>query len=181
VKGTLQNLRMRASKCRWGILSAASIARKNYQAIYHSNNGCVAAVASRDLQKAQAFIDECQLQSPFDPQPVAVEGYEALIENPDIDAVYIPLPTGLRKEWVIRAARAGKHVMCEKPCGINASELEEMITVCRENNVQFMDGVMFMHSQRLDAIRSVLEDQGECWRYQTNHIHVQLLRTRRFS
>ena len=150
---------MKASKCRWGILSSAHIARKNYQAIYHSNNGCIAAVASRDIQKAQAFIDECQLQSPFSPAPVAVEGYESLIENPTIDAVYIPLPTGLRKEWVIRAARAGKHVMCEKPCGINASELEEMISVCRENNVQFMDGVMFMHSQRLDAIRSVLEDQ----------------------
>lgn len=150
---------MRASKCRWGILSAASIARKNYQAIYYSQNGCVSAVASRDLQKAQAFIDDCQLQSPFNPQPKAVEGYEALIEDPNIDAVYIPLPTGLRKEWVIRAATAGKHVMCEKPCGINASELEEMISVCRENNVQFMDGVMFMHSQRLNAIRSVLEDK----------------------
>lgn len=147
------------STCRWGILSAAAIARKNYQAIFHSGNGHVAAVASRDLQKARSFIDECQLQSPFNPQPIAIEGYEALIGNPNIDAVYIPLPTGLRKEWVIRAAQAGKHVMCEKPCGINASELEEMINVCHENNVQFMDGVMFMHSQRLDAIRSVLTDK----------------------
>jgi predicted dehydrogenase len=150
---------MTASKCRWGILSTANIARKNYQAIYHSDNGVVSAVASRNAQKARTFIDECQVQSPFHPQPAAVEGYEALINDPDIDAVYIPLPTGLRKEWVIRAARAGKHVMCEKPCGINASDLKEMISVCQENNVQFMDGVMFMHSQRLDAIRSVLEDK----------------------
>ena len=149
---------MKASTCRWGILSTATIARKNYQAIYHSGNGCVAAVASRDRQTAQSFIDDCQLQSPFNPQPMAVEGYEALIENSDIDAVYIPLPTGLRKEWVIRGARAGKHVMCEKPCGITASDLKEMIDVCHENNVQFMDGVMFMHSQRLAAVQSVLND-----------------------
>ncbi len=150
---------MSSSKCRWGILSTANIARKNYQAIYHSGNANVVAVASRDLLKAQSFIDECQQQSPFNPAPVALSSYEALIENSEIDAVYIPLPTGLRKEWVIKAARAGKHVMCEKPCGISATDLEEMIGVCKENNVQFMDGVMFMHSQRLEAIRSVLEDQ----------------------
>ncbi|MDC0325548.1 Gfo/Idh/MocA family oxidoreductase [bacterium] len=150
---------MRTSTCRWGILSTATIARKNYQAIYHSGNGHVTAVASRDLQKAQSFIDECQQQSPLNPQPIAIEGYETLIKNPDIDAVYIPLPTGLRKDWVIRAAQAGKHVLCEKPCGINALELEEMIEICRKNNVQFMDGVMFMHSQRLDAIRAVLTDK----------------------
>ena len=80
---------MSTSVCRWGFLSAASIARKNYQAIFHSGNGRVAAVASRDQAKAQHFIDECQLESPFDLVPVAVEGYEALLADPDIDAVYV--------------------------------------------------------------------------------------------
>lgn len=152
------SLGMSKSVCRWGVLSAASIARKNYQAIFHSGNGRIAAVASRDKAKAQQFIDACQLESPFDPAPAAVEGYEALLADPDIDAVYVPLPTGLRKEWVIRAAQAGKHVMCEKPCGIHASDVEEMIQACHDNNVQFMDGVMFMHSKRLPAIREVLND-----------------------
>ncbi|MDG1889774.1 MAG: Gfo/Idh/MocA family oxidoreductase [Verrucomicrobiota bacterium] len=149
---------MNTSTCRWGILSSASIAHKNYQAIFHSGNGRVVAVASRDQKKAQHFIDACQLQSPFAPKPRALEGYEALIADPEVDALYIPLPTGLRKEWVLKAARAGKHVMCEKPCGISTADLEEMIRVCEENQVQFMDGVMFMHSQRLAAIRSVLDD-----------------------
>ncbi len=77
----------------------------------------------------------------------------------DVDAVYIPLPTGLRKEWVLRAAAAGKHIICEKPCAPNAAELDEMLTACKKNDVQFMDGVMFMHSPRLAKIRESLLDE----------------------
>lgn len=144
--------------CRWGILGAATIARKNWQAIRRSGNGIVRAVASRDSARAGQWISECQTDHPFDPRPDAVAGYEALLARDDIDAVYIPLPTGVRKEWVIRAARAGKHVLCEKPCGSRASDVAEMIAACREAGVQFMDGVMFMHSARLPALRAVLDD-----------------------
>jgi predicted dehydrogenase len=144
--------------CRWGILSTAGIARKNWQAIHNSGNGRIVAVASREEAKAQAFIDECQAEVAFAEAPEAVEGYEELLSRSDIDAVYIPLPTGLRKEWVIKAAQAGKHVMCEKPCGITAVDLEEMIAACEAAKVQFMDGLMFNHSARLDAIREVLDD-----------------------
>jgi len=144
--------------CRWGILSTAGIARKNWQAIHNSGNGRVVAVASRDEAKARAFIEECQREVPFAEPPRAIGGYDTLLAADDIDAVYIPLPTGLRKEWVIKAARTGKHVMCEKPCAINAADLEEMIAACREAGVQFMDGLMFNHSARMDAIRAVLDD-----------------------
>ncbi|NNM29547.1 MAG: Gfo/Idh/MocA family oxidoreductase [Akkermansiaceae bacterium] len=143
---------------RWGILSAAGIARKNWEAIRNSGNGVLTAVASRDGAKARAFIDECQGQVPFEEKPRAVEGYEDLVAADDVDAVYVPLPTGLRKEWVIRAAGAGKHVMCEKPCAVDADGLREMIEACAANNVQFMDGVMFMHSDRLGRLREVLDD-----------------------
>ena len=84
--------------------------------------------------------------------------YEELISSDLVDAVYIPLPTGLRKEWVIKAANAGKHVLCEKPCAINASELKEMIEACSKNNVQFMDGVMFMHTQRMEQLDKTIDD-----------------------
>lgn len=144
--------------CRWGILSTAGIARKNWQAIHNSGNGTIVAVASRKASKAQVFIDECQSEVAFATAPEAVEGYEALLARKDIDAVYIPLPTGLRKEWVLKAAAAGKHVMCEKPCGIAASDLEEMIAACEASNVQFMDGVMFMHSARMNALRETIDD-----------------------
>jgi predicted dehydrogenase len=75
-----------------------------------------------------------------------------------VDAVYIPLPTGVRKPWAVRAAEAGKHVLVEKPVGTNADDVREILAACRRANVQLMDGVMFVHSRRLDSLRAVLND-----------------------
>jgi predicted dehydrogenase len=147
---------MSEKNCRWGILSTATIARKNWQSIFRSGNAVVTAVASRDQQKAARFIRECQHEYPFAQPPTALGSYEALLDNDQVDAVYIPLPTGLRKEWVIKAAEAGKHVLCEKPCAISAADLSEMIEACQSRNLQFMDGVMYMHSQRLQEIHREL-------------------------
>jgi predicted dehydrogenase len=144
--------------CRWGILGTATIARKNWKSIWNSGNGRLVAVASRDATRSAQYIAECQAQVPFDPAPRAMGSYEEMLASDDIDAVYIPLPTGVRKPWVIRAAEAGKHITCEKPCGNDAGEVAEMLGACEANNVQFMDGVMFMHSQRLAAIREALDD-----------------------
>ncbi len=149
---------MSSNSIRWGILGTAQIARKNWQAIWHSGNGVVAAVASRDGERSRQFIAECQATVPFATAPRVVEGYAALVADPEIDALYIPLPTGLRKEWVLQAAAAGKHVVCEKPCAVSAADLREMITACRRHGVQFMDGVMFMHSRRLPLARGLLDD-----------------------
>lgn len=143
--------------CRWGILGTAGIARKNWESIRNSSNATLVAVASRSVDRAEQFIRECQSCVSF---PSAPRGctYEDLLASSDVDAVYIPLPTGLRKGWVIKAANAGKHVMCEKPCAISAEDLAEMIAACEKNNVQFMDGVMFMHSQRMNRVRETLDD-----------------------
>lgn len=143
--------------CRWGLLSTADIAKKNWKAITLSGNGRVAAVASRSVEKAQQFITECSQSCYVEEAPVALGSYDELLASGDIDAVYVPLPTGLRKEWVIKAAQAGKHVMCEKPCAIDAGDLQEMIDACSENNVQFMDGVMFMHNKRMEKMRDCIE------------------------
>jgi predicted dehydrogenase len=145
-------------KLRIGILSTAGIGKKNWKAIHHSGNCAITAVASRDLLKSRAFIDECQGAFGFSETPLAFGSYEELVASPIVDAVYIPLPTGLRHEWVLRAAAAGKHIICEKPCAKSAAELGEMLAACAKNSVQFMDGVMFMHSSRLDSIREVLTD-----------------------
>jgi predicted dehydrogenase len=144
-------------KVRWGILGAANIARKNWQGIRNAGNSTVVAVASRNADRACQFIAECQLEAPMDTPPVAFGNYEAVLRDPNVDAVYIPLPTGVRKEWVIRAAEAGKHVLCEKPCGTNLADLQEMIEACARHQVQFMDGVMFMHSARLPKLRQTLD------------------------
>ncbi len=145
---------------RWGILSTARIGRTNWRAMRASGAATLVAVASRDVAKAQQFIAEMQTESPWPQPPAAVGSYEALLADPEIDAVYIPLPTGVRKEWVIRAAAAGKHVLCEKPCAINADDLREMLTACRDHGVRFMDGVMFMHDPRYLQLRKLIHDEA---------------------
>jgi predicted dehydrogenase len=149
---------MNENGIRWGFLSTAQIGRKNWKAIRNSGNGRIVAVASRNTERSRQFIAECQRDASFDAAPRALGSYEELLAAKDIDAVYIPLPTGLRKEWVIRAAAAGKHVVCEKPCAVNAADLRQMIEACARHGVQFLDGVMFMHSGRLDCMRTALED-----------------------
>jgi predicted dehydrogenase len=149
---------MTETKLRWGILGSAQIARKNWKAIRNTGNATVVAVASRDLEKSRRFIAACQHEAPMDALPKALGSYEELLASNEVDAVYIPLPTGLRKEWVLRAAEAGKHIVCEKPCATSVAELQEMLAACRRHGVQFMDGVMFMHSQRLPQMRAVFDD-----------------------
>jgi predicted dehydrogenase len=144
--------------CRWAILGTARIARKNWKAIRNAGNSMLVAVASRDLQRARQFIEECQADVPLSPKPAACGCYQELLDRDDIDAVYLPLPTGIRQPWVLQAARSGKHVLCEKPCALSSADLRAMLDACRENRVQFMDGVMFMHSQRLPLLRQTLDD-----------------------
>lgn len=144
--------------CRWGILGTATIARKNWKSIFLSGNGRLVAVASRSVERSRQYIADYQKTVPFDPAPIPCGSYEELLARTDIDAVYIPLPTGVRKEWVLRAAAAGKHVLVEKPVGVTSADVEEMIAACRKQNVQLMDGVMFMHSQRLNKLRATLDD-----------------------
>lgn len=142
------------SICRWGILGTAGIAPKYVQAMKLASNAEPCAIGSRTLAKAEAFASEHGLER-------AHGSYEEVLADPDLGAIYIPLPTTLHKEWTIRSAEAGKHVLCEKPVGRNSGEVEEMIAACADNRVQFMDGVMFMHHARLEAIRKHLPEIGE--------------------
>ena len=150
---------MNPNPLRIGVLGAAGILRKkNWQAIQCSGNAIIAAVATRDVTRTREFIAERQAAAPFPVTPHAHASYEALIADKNIEAVYLPLPTVLRKAWVIRAAEAGKHVIGEKPCAVSAADLREMLDACRRNHVQFMDGVMFMHNPRLEKLRAALDD-----------------------
>src|SRR5271154_3608018 len=99
-------------KLRIGFLSTAGIGRKNWKAIFNSGNCVVSAVASRDVAKSRQFIDECQREFAFESPPLAFGSYEEMLTSEMVDAVYIPLPTALRKSFVLRAAENGKHVVC---------------------------------------------------------------------
>ncbi|MCC9641179.1 Gfo/Idh/MocA family oxidoreductase [Rhodopirellula sp. JC740] len=172
---------MTKSICRWGFLGAANIARKNWKAVRMSGNGVVAAVASRDVERAEAFIHDCSLECPpviTDEdgnaeltRPEAVGDYEALLQRDDIDAVYIAVPTSHRKKWVLAAAAAGKHVLAEKPFAVHADDAKEMVDACRDAGVNLMDGVMFDHSARLPELKHTLTDPnvfGDLKRIQTH-------------
>ena len=146
------------AQLRWGILGAARIARQNWKAIRNSADNILIGVAARERSRAEQFIRDCQALQPVATAPRAFDSYEQLLASPEIDAVYVPIPTGIRTEWVVKAARAGKHILCEKPCAPDAAHVRQMIDACRQNNVQLMDGVMFMHSPRLPALRAVIDD-----------------------
>lgn len=122
----------------WAILGSANIAHKYWKAIHMSGNSRVVCVASRKLSRAQEFINECQAQLPFPEAPEAVEGYDAALARDDVHVVYIPLPTALRKEWVLKAAALGKHVLVEKPVGVTTEDVQEMIQACIK--VMMMEG-----------------------------------------
>lgn len=133
---------MENRKVRWGIIGTAEIATKVVAGMHDAENADVVAVASRSLDRAQTWADEHDV-------PQAFGSYDELLADESIDAVYIPVPTALRNEWIKKAARAGKHVYAEKPL---ADGIEEAIDVCKENGVQFMDGTMWLHSNRTQDI-----------------------------
>ena len=161
---------MAGAKCRWGILSSANIARKNWKAIHLSGNGTVRGVSSRNKDRAQEFIDSCQAEVPLETAPESFAGHESLLACEEIDAVYVPMPTGTRKEWVIKAAEAGKHVLIEKPVAVNAADAKQMRDACQANQVAMMDGVMFDHSQRIEQVCQQIRSGalGEVHRIQTH-------------
>ncbi len=141
--------------CRWGILGAATIARKNWQAIHDAGNATITAVASRSPGSATEFIAQCQAAVPLPTAPRATT-YEELLQADDVDAIYLPIPTGVRIPWGLKAARNGKHILCEKPCAKSADELQELTDLCRSQSLQFMDGVMFMHTDRLQRVQEIV-------------------------
>ena len=86
--------------------------------------------------------------------PVSYGTYDELLDDKDIDAIYLPVPTAMRTEWAIKAMDKGKHVLIEKPAASNAGEVESLIEAARRNNVVFMDGTMFMHNPRTHELVS---------------------------
>jgi predicted dehydrogenase len=131
---------------RWGILGAAAIARnKVIPAMQRCAASEVLGLASRDPERARATATELGI-------PRAYGSYEALLEDPDIEAVYIPLPNDLHVPWSIRAAERGKHVLCEKPIALSAAEARQLIPVRDRTGVVIAEAFMVrMHPQWLAA------------------------------
>ena len=148
------------SPVKWGILSTANIGKKVGNAINHSHNAELVAIASRTEERATSWAKDHNI-------PVAYGNYDALISDPTLDVIYIPLPPSMHAEWTIKAAEQGKHVLCEKPLSANATEAAEMAKVCKQNGVQLMDGVMWVHHDRTVEMRKHIENLGKLRRVTT--------------
>src|ERR1044072_1409575 len=130
---------------RWGLMGTARINRSLIPAIRAGERSTLVAVASRDQARADAYAREWEI-------PRAFGSYEALVVDPDIDAVYIPLPNHLHVEWTIRAAEAGKHVLCEKPIGLVAADAERLVAIRDRTGVLIQEAFMVRtHPQWLGA------------------------------
>ena len=139
-----------ADVLRWGIVSTADIGmRKVIPGIRTAARCEVVAIASRDRARAEAAASELAIGR-------AHGSYEDLLADPDVDAVYIPLPNHLHAEWTIAAARAGKHVLCEKPLAMTAADAERMIEACQAEGVHLMEAFMYRLHPTWEAVRELV-------------------------
>jgi predicted dehydrogenase len=136
---------------RWGVLSTANIARAAViPAIHASEITEAAAVGSRSASRAKSFAEETGIGRWYG-------SYEELLADREVDAVYIALPNSLHREWSIRAAEAGKHVLCEKPLALNAAECAEMERAARANGVKLMEAFMYRFHPRTELVKRMID------------------------
>lgn len=141
------------NKLRWGILGVARINRRLIPAFAQSSNAELRAIASRLLDRAKIAALAAQI-------PIAYGSYDELLADPDIDAIYIPLPNTLHAEWTKKAADRGKHILCEKPLAPTAVEAQAVVDYCRDKNVKVMEGFMWPHHPRTAKLRQFLDRGG---------------------
>ncbi len=136
---------------RWGVLGCAAIAtRKVIPAMQRSARGEVVAIASRDRSRAERAAAELGIGR-------AHGSYEALLADPDVEAVYIPLPNHLHAEWTQRAAAAGKHVLCEKPLAMSAAEARTVVAACERAGVLLMEAFMYRLHPLWRQVRALVD------------------------
>ena len=120
------------------------------QAFAKASNAELCAIASRSLERARLAATAAGI-------PMAYGSYQALLDDPAIQAIYLPLPNALHAEWTMKAAERGKHVLCEKPLAPGAAEAQQLVDFCRARDVCLMDGFMWPHHPRTARLRQLLD------------------------
>lgn len=142
----------RPEAIRWGVLGTALIARQHVIPALQSAAGCdLVAVASRSADTASSAAEEFEIRKSHG-------SYEALLADPEIDAVYVPLPNDLHARWTIRALSAGKHVLCEKPITLRTAEAEKVAAAAAQHDVLVMEAFMYRFHPAWDIVRRLLTD-----------------------
>lgn len=140
---------MTVRKLRWGILGTAKINNRVLPSFHTSASAEAYAIASRSIDKAKQAAAAAGI-------PNAFGSYEELLADPNVEAVYVPLPNSLHGEWVKKAADAGKHILCEKPLAPTAAEAAQLVAHCRAKNVRLMDGFMWPHHPRTGQLAGLI-------------------------
>jgi xylose dehydrogenase (NAD/NADP) len=135
----------------WGILSTADINRRFLAGTREAHNAEVIAVASRDLAVARDYAGRHGIER-------AHGGYDALLADPQVEAIYIPLPNSMHVEWTVRALEAGKHVLCEKPLSRRSAEVERAFDVAEREGRLLMEGFMYRHNPQTARLIELLAD-----------------------
>jgi len=134
----------------WGLLSTARINRALIPVLMSSKRNRLTTVASRYLAAAETYAQEWKI-------PRAFGSYEALIDDPDVHVIYNPLPNNLHAEWTIRALRAGKHVLCEKPLALTVEDVDAMAAAARETGNVLAEAFMYRHHPQTKRVREIVE------------------------
>lgn len=151
-------------KINWGIIGCANIAKDRFiPALLQTDNSNLYAIAGRSPEKLASFAGA------FHPQ-VTYGSYEELLADPQVDAVYVPLPNTLHMEWSIRAMEAGKHVLCEKPLGMNAAQVSRMIETACAHKVRLAEAFSYLHGGAVQKAHEII-DSGVLGRIK--HIDVR--------
>ncbi len=141
-----------SGRLRWGVLSTASIGRQHVMpAIRQSRNGTLAAIASRDRARASACAQQFGI-------PRAYGSYRELLEDPDVDAVYVPLPVSMHPEWCIRCAEAGKPALCEKPLAANATDARRMVDAFAARGLPFAEALMYRFHPLTERVQGMVAE-----------------------
>lgn len=137
-------------KVKWGVLGTADIARRcTIPAMQKAENCYLYGIAGRSKEKAEQFQEQFGFEKAFG-------SLEAMLEDEMVEAVYIPLPNTMHKEWVIKAAKHGKHVLCEKPLAGTEADVKEMIEACEKNGVLFMEAFAYLHSPLIRSVKETI-------------------------
>lgn len=135
---------------RWGLLGTARINRAVISPLQKSRRNQLWGVASRNSDKSSAYAQEHSI-------PKFYGSYEDMLADPEIDVVYIPLPNALHAEWTIKAAQAGKHVLCEKPLALSTSDVDSVRTAAAENHVVVAEAFMYRHHPQTLLVQELIQ------------------------
>ena len=142
---------MEKKTVRWGVLGCSGIGKsRTIPGPVSCENAELYAIAGRNEEKLKVYAE------PFAPKKLYTD-YQALLDDENVDAVYLPLPNGIHMEWVKKAAAAGKHILCEKPMALTEEQVREMFAAAKEHGVLLEEAYAYRHAQLVQKVKEIVD------------------------